>query len=456
MILKLQTLSLILILPFLTTMCTSASTAVTDSVLTTESNIEIDEASFYTNNTNLNIGTGRTTLVLSGEESENDSNTLNTEINRMSSSDTEKGGVITLLKPTDKPYLYLSNIVLKNNIHIKIASNVIIRPWFSPSRDKNVPIFEMGIDSKINNVAITCINEDSENPDDYFSVELTGGAEERVTMLFAHRVTDFKVAGIKFFDSNTIFSNLEFNLNKSQSRDDGDISNNGVVKNIISLNNHVGYGVIQVRAGKNILFKNLDGQGGVTLRLETGFLPAITSEVMTIDQIVGRDLIIRNGDAAIMLSPHRVTQGHVDIRGIEAYSSTYAAQIDGGFKDNKGGVDNLGTFKSTSYIGDFKQITGGTNAQVKLKDYPLYPCADQEKFDNTAYNIDDESKEGPSLTVVRYGASPLSGCVTIFGNNPTGCYEIDLELPSDDKVTGTALGINKKVVYPAADKVKCN
>ncbi|WP_282116019.1 hypothetical protein [Cellulophaga baltica] len=465
---KLKVLALTLVIGYFTTMCSSTDTI--DQPIEIPNTNEKDsietpgepssetplETSFYTNGEKLDIGNGKKTLVLTGEENENDSNTLNAEIDRMSSSDSEKGGEITLTKVPGKPYIYLSNIVLKNNIHIKIASDVIIRPWFSPTRQKNVPIFEMGMETKINNVAITCVNEDSKDPNDYFNVELTGGAEERVTMLFAQRVTNFKVSGIKFFDSNTIFSNLEFNLDKDQSRKEGDISNNGVVKNMVSLNNHVGYGLIQARAAKHVLFKNLDGQGGVTLRLETGFLPAINSKDMTLDQIVGRDIIIRDGDAAVMLSPHRVTQGHVDISGIEAYNATYAAQIDGGFIDDKGGVDNLGTFNTTSSIRNFKKIEGGTNAQVKLKDYPLYPCPDQEKFDNTAHNIDDESKKGASLTVVRYGASPLSGCVTIFGNKPTGCYEIELDLPSDDKVNGTVLGLDKKVVYPAADKINCN
>jgi len=331
---------------------------------TAQSRLGANEASFYTNR----IGPQRKMLRLTGANNGNDSRTLNNEITRMSN---QGGGIIRLLKPNNRPYIYLRNVALKNKVHIKIASNVTLRPWFGGSRPKNVSIFDFGLTSRIRDVAITCERENSTNSNDYFKVLLSGGSSERTTMVFSHAVTNFKISGIKFTDSNTVFSNLEFNLNSTQSRAAGDISNKGLVKNIISFKNHVGYGIVQVRAGKNILFKNLEGEGGVTLRIESGFIPAIRSKQATIDRIVGRNITVRKGDAAVMLSPHRVNQGRVDVSGIKAFNSTVAAQIEGGFLDKKGGVNNLGTFKTNSFIGDFKQIRGGNNAQVKSKDYPL-------------------------------------------------------------------------------------
>ena len=43
-----------------------------------------------------------------------------------------------------------------------------------------------------------------------------------------------------------------------------------MVSNISSTGAFAGYGLVQLRSGKDIRFKNLWGEGGVTLRLETG------------------------------------------------------------------------------------------------------------------------------------------------------------------------------------------
>ncbi|NIJ44700.1 hypothetical protein FHR24_001139 [Wenyingzhuangia heitensis] len=413
-----------------------------------QNRLSADESLFYVNK----IGPKRTTINLTGLNNGNDSQKLNNEINRISNLG---GGIITINKVPGKPYIYLRSVELKNKVHLKIASNVTLKPWLGGNRPKNVAIFNLGVKNKVWNTAITNSKQWSTNTNDYFKVILSGGPTERVRIVEALSVTNFLISGIKVTDSYTIFSNIECNLNKTQSREWSDLPTNGVIKNVISYKNHVGYGIIQIRAGKKILFKNLDGEGGVTLRVESGIIPSIQSSEATIDNIVGRDITVRKGDASVMLSPHRINQGRVDISNISAYNSTVAAQIEGGFIDKKGGVDNLGTFKGTSYIGDFNEVRGGNNAQVKSKDFKLYPCGVQNSFNNTPWNIDDESKQGKSLTVVRYGAHPTNGCKTFTGK-PSGCYNVNLQLPLNNKVSGTTLGNSKKIVYPFKDQLTCN
>jgi len=388
------------------------------------------------------IGSNSVVVSFTGNDDGKDSSTLNTAIKDLSNSG---GGILTIYKVSGKDYIYLRNVDLKDNVHIKIAPQVVIRPWYGGSRPKNIIIFGIGESNLVKNIAITSTFEDSTNPSEYFTVELPGGDTERVKFLEIKSSYNFKVSGIKFLDSQTVFSNIECNLPNDQSRIEGRLPTYGVVKNILSYRNHVGYGVVQVRAGKNILFKNIDGEGGITLRLESGIPSVVTSSDASIDNVVGRNLIVRNGDAVTVLSPHRINQGRIDVSGIQAFNSTNAVQVAAGFLDKKGGVNNYGVFSSDSYI-DIATVKGGFGAQVKDKDLPLYPCENQEAFlKDKGNDSGGESTIGPSLAVVRNNANAeIGGC-------ENGCYNIKLKLPDTSNVSGTALGSEKMVVFPGKD-----
>jgi hypothetical protein len=391
------------------------------------------------------IGSNAVEITLSGNNDGVDSDTLNSAIKDLSNNG---GGILTINKVSGKDYIYLRNVNLDDNVHIKIASDVIIRPWYGGNRPKNIIIFGIGKSVPVKNVAVTNFLEDSTNSSEYFTVELPGGDEERVKFLEIKSAYNFKVSGIKFLDSQTVFSNIECNLPNDQSREEGMLPSYGVVKNVLSYKNHVGYGVVQIRAGKNILFKNLDGEGGITLRIESGIPAVIESSVATINNVVGRNLIIRNGDAATVLSPHRINQGKIDVSGIQAYNSTNAIQLAAGFKDKKGGIDNFGTFSSDSYIDNITNVSGGFGAQVKDKDIPFYPCnIQQEIYDAKGNDSGGESTIGKSLTVIRYNADAINGkCIN-------GCYLIKLTLPNRANVSGTALGKDKMIVHQDKDNI---
>jgi len=372
------------------------------------------------------------------------------------------GGFVIISKVEGEPYIYLRDIIMRSNVHLKIMPDVIIRPFkgideLGRGRPGNIVIIDFGRTSSIENVAVTAFDEDSTDADDWFKVELTGkpdGELDRLRFIDAISVRNFKISGLSIEDNNSVFSNLEFNINpQSESVVPGDIPTDGVVKNIQSTNNHVGYGITQMRAGKNILFRNLDGDGGITLRLESGFAFGISSAIATIDNIVGREITVRNGDAAVVLSPHRVNQGVVDVRGIRSFNSTYAVQIAAGFLDNKGDVDNVGIFSENSVIADIEVVAGGDSAQVKSKDFKLYPCSAQTTLNATEHNQPDgESTVGPSLAVVRHGADVTHSCNS-NPNSRQGCYNINLTLPDDAQVSNTLL--DQQIVYIAEDSQQC-
>lgn len=378
--------------------------------------------SFYYTDSIRNVT--RPVTGITGRNSGADSETLERQIEQLSMAG---GGTLVLRKHRRSDFIYLNDVMMRSNVHLKIASGVTIR-LFETTRPSNPVIFRL--QSGIENVAITSIEEDSTDMGDWFQVDLTN-TSRRVRFINCIGVSNFKIAGILVFDNATEFSNIEFNIDtSSQSRRDGNLPTNGVVKNVLSMGNHVGYGVVQIRAGRRILFKNLEGFGGVTLRIESGFAVRINRSAATIEDIVGRGITIRDGDSALTLSPHRVNQGVVDIRGIRSFNSGTAVQLAAGFLDNKGGVNNRGSFSPLSVVRGISRVRGGRGAQVKTKDFKLYPCGEQARLRRNQFDQPDgESTTGRSLAAVRSSADSRNGCIA-------GCYRIRLALPSASRVSG--------------------
>ncbi|AWG23287.1 hypothetical protein FFWV33_18015 [Flavobacterium faecale] len=367
-----------------------------------------NENRFYTNK----IPNKTTELKLTGRKDGTDSELLNSKIAALSKAG---GGIIQIKKGT----YYLIDIILQSNIHIKIDKDVMIEPYFDKNAKKAASnIFEVGKEFLVENVAITNTDEDNENQSTWFSVNFPKG-DYRMKIITGCNVRNFKFSGFKITDSYTPFSCIALNL--PDSKDRNEVAFGGIVKNILLTNSHVGYGVIQIQAGKSILCKNLEGIGGVTMRVETGSGETGKENVLTVDDIVGRNIKVKNGDAAFNVSPHRVDQGRVDVEGITAINSSFAVQIAAGFKDRKEtGVDNIGTFDSRSYIGDIT-VTGGKGAQVKSKDFIYFDCKERTEMETKCQNPDFESTPGRSIGVVRTNATLASGCKE---GSDGGCYEV--------------------------------
>ena len=389
----------IVIVLFLTAITAMAQDRLTDN-----------ESRFYTNK----IPNKEIEIKLTGKNDGTDSALLNARIASLSKAG---GGIIHLRKGM----YYLIDVVLQSNIQLKIDKDVMIEPFFDTTAKKvSNSIFEVGKKFLVENVAITNTEEDSENKTTWFSATFPKG-DYRMKIITACNVRNFKFSGFKITDSYTPFSAIALNLPDNRNRDE--VARQGIVKNVLLTNSHVGYGVIQIQAGKSILCKNLEGIGGVTLRVETGSGETGKLNVLTVDDIVGRNITIKEGDAALTISPHRVDQGRVDVEGITAINSTFAVQLAAGFKDKKqDGVDNIGTFDSRSYVGNIT-VTGGKGAQVKSKDFIYFDCAERKEMEAKCQNPDFESTPGRSIGVFRTNSTLESGCKN---GSDGGCYEVNI------------------------------
>ena len=375
---------------------------------TTTDRLTDNEDRFYVNK----IPSVEVVVTLNGNCSTSDSQLLNQQIASLSSSG---GGVIRIRKGT----YCLKDVLLRSNIHIKIDSDVIIQPDLAGVvAGRNINMFIVGEDFYVENVAITNSDEDSTDSSTWFKGHIPAGDDLGVRFVEFGNVKNFKFSGLSLTDNYSRFSNIVLNLPSSENVDEA--STNGVIKNVVMTGMHVGYGVVQMQTGKSVLYKNLDGQGGVTLRVETG--AAATNQVnkITVDDVVGRNITSRFGDAAFNMSPHRVDQGRVDIEGVVSINSTHAVQIAAGFISTKPGlIDRKGTFDSRSYIGDIT-VTGGVGAQIKGKDFKFFDCTDRRELILKCQNPDNESTPGHSIGAVRDNAGAKGGCT----NPADGCYEV--------------------------------
>lgn len=372
--------------------------------------LDDNESRFYTDlipNNNIQVN-------LTGDNSSQDSLLLNQKIVEISEAG---GGTLTI----NEGQYYLKDIRLKSNIHLEFSAQSTLLPYLDQSTSgKNVTMFHLGNRQHVENVAVTSIQNNSEDKSQWLSVNIPKGDYKGVKVIEVSDAKNFKLSGIKINDTYSKFSGVVLNL--PDSLNIADIPTNGVVKNISIDNAHVGYGLVQTQTGNTVLFKNLEGKGGVTLRLETGVREVNLVNVGTLNDIVGRKIKVVNGDSAMVTSPHRVDQGIIDVEDITAIASTYAVRVSKGFLDNKPDtVDNLGVFDSRSYIGDIK-VQGGTLAQVKGKDLPFFDCEERNTMRTSCRYPDFESYPGRSIGTIKDNAGLAAGC---DGGADEGCYQIN-------------------------------
>lgn len=351
-----------------------------------------DEALFYTevahSNYNKNLVTDYGADIIFSTD---DSTKLQEAIDDVSANG---GGVLTIPEGD----FSFDDIHLKSNVHIEINENSVIRPT-DRNDTKNYSIFHLGVKNQLPvvNVSITSANGNS------FKVDLTQVNNSNVQVVNCNKVTNFLISDITVDDVHTKFSVITMG---------GDAYNNsyifpenGIVKNIHINNAHYGYGTVQTQSAANILFKDLSGVGGATLRLETGFTGLNNLQVVGqprvggIDKIVGRNISCTNGNSAVMISPHAMHNGVVDIEGVTAISAGFAVRIESGFISKKYDQTiglTVGTFEFV-YVKDVK-ATYGEQAELKSKHFGWYPPEIADP--TTASSYDDAITIGPSIASV--------------------------------------------------------
>ncbi|WP_111708873.1 glycoside hydrolase family protein [Lutibacter citreus] len=324
------------------------------------------------------------------------------------------GGILTIPEGN----FSFDDIHLKSNVHLKIDENAVIRPT-DRNDTKNYSIFHLGVKNQlpIENISITSTNGNK------FKVDFTQVNNPNVQVVNCNKVTNFLISDIMVDDVYTKFSVVT--MGGDDYNNSYQIPENGIVKNIHVENAHYGYGTVQTQSATNILFKDLSGVGGATLRLETGFTGLNDLQVVGqprvggLDKIVGRNISCTNGNSAVMISPHAMHNGVVDIEGVTTSSAGFAVRIESGFISNK--YDQTigltqGTFEFV-YVKDVK-ATYGENAELKSKHFGWYPSEIADPSTSSSY--DDAITIGPSIAAILADANYTckAGEQTVFVQEP--------------------------------------
>jgi len=333
---------------------------------------------------------------------------------------------------------------LKSNVHLEINSGVVLLP-INPLVDKNNALFNADNNNTvIENLSIIGVGGK-------FTVNMnTLVPTMRIRVIAFNNCTNFKVSNFQIIDGVTEFSSLAFGGNFATTGT-GDarrissvrgVPNHGIIENISMVNGHYGYGLVQVQGGNNILFRDLNCEGGVALRLETGYdliqyTETYDFDLIKLENIWARDIECTNGQSALQISPHTLDQGYFNVSGVTATSCEAAVVWSAGFTTDDQEAAGLtpGAFNSASIVRNVTS-TFGQNAQLhNSKRLRYIPCALRvERVDGigiaTELNVDGESRMGPAV-----------GAVLRQKLNP-GDYDLDFPISEV-----TAIGYNIEAYY---------
>ncbi|MFR9519388.1 MAG: glycosyl hydrolase family 28-related protein [Rikenellaceae bacterium] len=295
-----------------------------------------------------------------GDGVTDDSAALQSAIDLVTSSSI--GGIVYL--PLGEYILH--DIVLKSNVHLHIEAGSRV---MMPASSSNTSLFYLGEDEFINNVAIRGVNG-------RFTIDLVGmtGSPRTFRLKSVH---SFLISDIDIQDYLIEFPIINLGPDANQ---DPDIfgPTNGVIRNCSSYNAHYGYGLIQVQCAKQVYFENLYGEGGVVLRFETGEDSMNQSQFGGVFDCRGQDISGLNGNATVMISPHAMQDGIVQVDGITAVSMGIGVRVDGGYDYTYTADDGTevtvpaGSYSEGSYISNIN-CTFGTSAQIKSKHFQYMP-----------------------------------------------------------------------------------
>ncbi|GAA3617722.1 hypothetical protein GCM10022396_40410 [Flavivirga amylovorans] len=377
-----------------------------------------NEGNFYTDKINLVNQT--VDLVAdygaNGNDAVDDSAALKSAIADMTA--LTNGGKITIPAGT----FYISKVQLANNIHIVVDKDAILKPVIG----KGAPMLKIGAIKNnvpelldvIQNVSIRCAQ-----PGQKFTVDISDANWAGKNQNFFNSQTgdNFMVSDFHVLDNYSRISCVT--VNHAVYNGVGQMSKNGLVKNISGEKMAYGYGIMQMKAGTNIFFKNLSGEGGATLRLESGGSIWTAPTNLLIDQVFARDISCINGKTAAMVSPHTRDNGSATIVNVTATNCSFAAEASNGFV----AADETGTPGSFASV-TFTNVHGiyGSTAQVKSKHFKYVPCAIKGLI-SSGLGPDNESHIGPSISAVLYDADTNDS-----GGNEAGDYVASFNNVTDE------------------------
>ncbi|NMH86873.1 T9SS type A sorting domain-containing protein [Flavivirga algicola] len=368
----------------------------------------------------------------------NDTNRIQAEIDKLSNlrrtlgnGTVIRGGVLILKNGVYR----LRGLRLKSHVHIRCFNGVVIEP-FGPGN----MIIADGKDENgctgcrvIENFSFTGLSNTSR-----FTINLTNrlGPGDGSRSFKVGNARNFKIANINVIDNRTKFPTIEF----LPSRTFGMVgpSNNrqqraaaptrGFIENITGTGYNPGWGVIQIQAGNNLYFRNLEGNGGATIRMESGLGEGLSTlntqnrAITKMDAIWGRFVRVVNGRCAVFASPHTHIQGFFDMRNITATNSEFAVFLAKGFRTigNPGRPDEsnfpIGSFRSNRSTVRNITTTFGNSAQVRLQELRYMPCALRNRTSTTKI---------PGTTVFYTGPS-IAPIYNIANSGGSGSYNVKI------------------------------
>ena len=358
------------------------------------------------------------------------------------------------------------NIAIRPNIRIKVQKNVIFIPFIQDFdvNTKNLTMFTLGSSSKGNisteNISVSAFTNKLE---DRFTFDFTNldVNSKGVVAFSVGRANNFRLANFNIEDNYTRLQCVSLTPQGTRIKESfGDLGQysgliyntftgmptNGIIEHANVNKAAFGYGLVQGQVGSNIYFYELSGDGGATLRLESGSfsiahaLPSVKEQIF-FEGIYGEKISSTNGHTAVMVSPHSVQNKDVHFKDITATGSAVGIRVSRGFLTPDELADpnitsiGKGKFTEVTFEG-FADIKAGNNAQLKRNQhFRIVECALRSLFtpplDGTGSNQtgDNESFRGPSVAAITYFANPPSG----FTSGEDGYYDVDFDFDSASK-----------------------
>lgn len=254
--------------------------------------------------------------------------TTTAQLNQLINQNSTPDGPGVIIEVPRRTYNW-NKVVLKSNIHLQIAGGTTIK--FDGTRGG---VFSIGAGrggQRLKNVSI------SGQGGQKFTVDIsaTNLVNKNVNAVKIGRVDNFRIADISIKDRRSSVNSIVL-VHVGRASEDRPGPADGVIENIKQTGSHTGYGLIQTYSADNVLFKNLDCDGGVTLRMETDDI-VMKSELKNgskkggIKDIFAYNIKNTNGITAVMFSPHFVENGNVTVEKVNATGSTFAVRVEKGF-----------------------------------------------------------------------------------------------------------------------------
>ena len=271
-----------------------------------------------------------------------------------------------------------AEVYMKSGVHILVHKDAVLKPYWG-EKTKNVIMlyFTSKNDSEnsfIHDCSISGLNGEQYTVDySHFTPDPGDDFPPTMPVRFAlcRMVKNFKIADAHILDHYTKYCGIIFVGADAEDVHSWHISRptNGLINNCTIENASQGYGLCQLHAARNILFRDLKAKGGVTLRLESH-----AGNNVGVYDIYGYNIHNEYGRAAVLFSPHTSHNGKVLVENVTALSSASAVDIRSGFID-KDSQNNpyaeIGTYSSDSKVHNVA-CKYGKEAQIEAKDVWIY------------------------------------------------------------------------------------